>query len=326
MKKILFTLFLLMELSVAYTHPGIGIVKDSKENIYYTDLKQVWKISPDGKRTIIVPNVHTHELYIDSTDNLYGEHLWYNGEKKDTWGYYVWCLENSGKLVKILKPTEGFRNEYSFVRDKAGNMYWAERFTVSRFKKKTPRGQVTTLAEGKFKEIRWMHATPEGNLFFIDWQDLYKIDTTGRIISLAKNLSDSTALFSFANGRHSLFGIWTDSSQNIYVANYSGQVVKKITPTGVVSRFIKTTSPWSPTGGLFDKAGNLWLMEYSDNNETRVRKISKESIAANNLPVNSAEMNTVKPLIYITGLIVLLAIIGLVIRRILPGKVNTVEV
>jgi len=40
-------LFLISVLGIA--HPGIGIVKDSKGNIFYTDLKQVWKISPDGK-------------------------------------------------------------------------------------------------------------------------------------------------------------------------------------------------------------------------------------------------------------------------------------
>ena len=60
-------------------HPGIGIVKDSKGNIYYTDLKNVLKYSSDGKIVIVVPGVHTHELYIDGKDNLYGEHLWYEG-------------------------------------------------------------------------------------------------------------------------------------------------------------------------------------------------------------------------------------------------------
>src|SRR5574339_286409 len=113
-------------------HPGIGILKDSKGTIYYTDLKQVWKISPDGKKSVVVHDVHTHELYIDQQDNLYGEHLWYNGEKLDTWGYYVWCLKNTGELVKIIDPTEGFRTDYSFTRDAAGNMYWVERFTTSR--------------------------------------------------------------------------------------------------------------------------------------------------------------------------------------------------
>ena len=59
------------------SHPGVGIVMDSKGDVYFTDLKHVWKLAPDGKKNIVVSNVHTHELWIDANDNLYGEHLWY---------------------------------------------------------------------------------------------------------------------------------------------------------------------------------------------------------------------------------------------------------
>lgn len=55
-----------------HAHPGVGIVKDSKGNIFFTDLHQVWKIS-NGIKKIIVPDVHSHELYIDKDDNLFGE-------------------------------------------------------------------------------------------------------------------------------------------------------------------------------------------------------------------------------------------------------------
>lgn len=58
-------------------HPGIGLVKDSKGNMFYTDLTKILKISVDGKKTVDVPNVHSHEIFIDENDNLYGEHLWY---------------------------------------------------------------------------------------------------------------------------------------------------------------------------------------------------------------------------------------------------------
>src|SRR5574342_736257 len=120
MKNILLTYFILLPTCVLYAHTGIDIAKDSKGNIYYTDLKQVWKISPNGKKTIVVSGVHTHELYVDQQGNLYGEHLWYNGEKLNTWGHFVWCLKNTGELVKVIEPTEGFLNDYSFVRDTAG--------------------------------------------------------------------------------------------------------------------------------------------------------------------------------------------------------------
>jgi hypothetical protein len=74
----------------ALAHPSVSIVADSRGNLYYSDLKQVWRLGTDGKKTIVVPNVHTHELAIDAQDNLYGEHLWYEGERIDKWGHYVW--------------------------------------------------------------------------------------------------------------------------------------------------------------------------------------------------------------------------------------------
>ena len=90
-------------------HPGIGIVKDSKGNIYYTDLENVWKISLDGNKSKVVSNVHTHELYMDERGNLYGEHLWYNGESQNTWGHYDWCLKNTGELVKVSIQQKAFQ-------------------------------------------------------------------------------------------------------------------------------------------------------------------------------------------------------------------------
>ena len=96
MKNLLLIGCCLLVSLIVKAHPGIGIVKDSKGNIYYTDLKQVWKISLDGSKKVVVNDVHTHELYIDPQDNLFGEHLWYNGEAANTWGHYVWCLKNTG--------------------------------------------------------------------------------------------------------------------------------------------------------------------------------------------------------------------------------------
>ena len=35
---------------------------------------------------MVIPNVHTHELYLDIGDTLYGEHLWYEGDRTGKWG------------------------------------------------------------------------------------------------------------------------------------------------------------------------------------------------------------------------------------------------
>jgi len=256
-------------------HPGIGIVKDSKGNIFYTDLKHIWKISIDGKKTIAVPNVHSHELYMDTADNLFGEHLWFNGERLNTWGHYVWCLKKNGSLVKIKNPSPGFLENYSFVRDHKGNMYWAERSEISHIKKKTPAGTVITWASGKFKDIRWLHASTRGEVYFIDLNNLYKIDEKGKLKLITRSLEESNNISGSNSMKHHVYGIWLDSAENIYIAVRGAQVVKKITPAGFVSAFTYSSGGWSPDAGLFDEKGTLWLKESNTNNETRVRKISK---------------------------------------------------
>jgi len=71
---------------VAGAHPSVSIVIDSGGNVYYSDLEQVWRVAPDGSKTVAVPHVHTHELFLDPQDNLYGEHLWYEGGRHEKVG------------------------------------------------------------------------------------------------------------------------------------------------------------------------------------------------------------------------------------------------
>lgn len=273
MKRACFLILYLLLAAYSFCHPGVGIVKDSKGNIYYTDLKQVWKIDKDGKKSVVVPNVHTHELYVDGNDELYGEHLWYNGERLDTWGHYAWRLRKSGKLDTVVGPAEGFLTNYSFNRDSLGNHYWAERWKISRIKKKTPSGEIVTLAEGKFRDIRWMHVTPDGVVYFVDLVDLYRIDKSGQMKLLAKSLSQDVPPSRQHTIRHAVMGIWLDKENNVYVAVNRENAVKKITPEGKVSSIVKSPALWSPSGGLFDDEGNLWLLESSSINQVRVRKI-----------------------------------------------------
>lgn len=308
MKKKLIPLLICFSSAFSYAHPGIGIVKDSKGFIYYTDLKNVWRIDPKTmKETIVVHNVHTHELFMDSRDDLYGEHLWYNGEKLNTWGHYVWSLRSNGKLDSVIHPTEGFLDNYSFARDSSGNMYWVQRFTTSRFKKKSPIGALTTIAEGKFKDIRWLHAGKDGTVYFLELTNLYKIDIKGRVILLAKNLHERTSLFEYGSLKHNIFGIWLDADGNVYTAVHGGQVVKKITKDGVIQNVVYSSGGWRPTGGVFDAAGNLWLLE-DKLNKARVRKIDRGTLAESP-PAFKNIINKARPPVILIGLLLLIAFI-----------------
>lgn len=285
MKKLLVSSFLFLISFAIVAHPGIGIVKDSKGNIYYTDLKQVRKISLDGTKTTVVPGVHTHELYIDENDNLYGEHLWYNGESKDTWGHYVWCLKHTGELVKEIKPTEGFLTNYSFARDSIGNMYWVERFTTSRIMKKNKRGEITRLIEGKFGFIGWLACAKDGSLYFTENNKLHRLSPDGqsgsyRMKTLADNIGSKSAEFSMMGRNYASYGIWTDTADNIYLAMIDSKHVIRLGKDGKAETVINTNSTWTICSGLFDDNGDLWVLENSATNEVRARKITKAELAS----------------------------------------------
>ncbi len=259
-------------------HPGIGIVRDLKGNIFYTDLRHVWKVNSSGEKIIAVKDVHTHELFIDADDNLYGEHLWYNGEQLNTWGHYVWCLKNSGDIVKVVEPTDGFLNNYSFVRDLSGNMYWVERFTVSRFMKKSPDGNIMTVGSGKFEFVSWLHATADGTIYFTEGNKLHRLNPDGTFSLLVPNLGSKAAKFSITGRNYDDYGIWTDRRENIYIAMISARKIQRVTKDGTVSTIYNSNNLWIPCSGVFDDNGNMWILEYSITNEGRVRKLDSNML------------------------------------------------
>lgn len=257
--------------AAAIAHPSVSVVIDSRGNVFYSDLHQVWRIAPDGRKSVAVPRVHTHELCLDAADNLYGEHLWYEGEATNRWGHRVWKRAPDGRLSEVIPPTAGFLQNYSFVRDGAGNMYWVDR-TTSEIRRRTTDGRIGIMARGKFRDARWMTVTADGIVYMVDGRDLLRI-ANGRIQTLARNLSSPHLTRPFVGEHHLLMGLWTDARGNVYVADQAGGEVKRVGTDGHVAVIARSSLPWAPTGGMFDRRGSLWLLEYSMTNAARVRRI-----------------------------------------------------
>jgi hypothetical protein len=260
----------------ARAHPGIGIVRDSRGHIFYTDLVHLWKITPaqNGKserKRIAVHNVHTHELALDAQGNLYGEHSWFEGEASNKWGHYVWRLSPGGQLTKVIPITAGFLTNYSFVRDRAGTMYWIERGTPCRFMKKLSDGTARLLTTGTFKDVRWQHVTPDGTVYFVNDDDLHQLSPDGTIKLIKSDLDEAPPSTSVVN--HNLMGLWSDQQGNVYVAVANQRKVQRISPNGRVTTVARVPHPWAPSGGLTAPDGSLWLLEYSPTNQVRVRRI-----------------------------------------------------
>jgi hypothetical protein len=271
-------IFLLMlPAAPALAHPGVGIVMDAQGSVYYTDLAQVWRIPPQGPKSVVVPHVHTHELCLDAAGNLYGEHLWYEGEKTDKWGYRVWRRDPSGKVADVVGPREGFRTDYSFVRDAQGNMYWTEGEFPVTVRRKAPDGSLTTVGRcGSCRGGGWMSVVADGTVYFLDGDDLRKMAPDGRLSTAAKHLGSRSLTQPQVGDRHRVMGIWIDAAGNVYAAVYGSREVKRIDPQGRIEVVSRSRFPWSPTGGLTAADGALWILESSLTNQVRVRRVARD--------------------------------------------------
>lgn len=263
--------------SRAWAHPGVGIVRDASGNVFYTDLANVWRIAPDGRKTIAVRGVHTHELWLDPAGALFGEHLWYEGDATKKWGHRVWRLAPDGSLADVVPAREGFRTDFSFVRDAAGNGFWREgEAAATRFLAKAPAGGISVRAVcSDCRDVRWMAAAPDGTLWFVDAGDLRAVAPDGTIRTLAKGLRKTSLTQALVEDRHALMGIWPGPG-GVHVARYATREVLRVAPDGTVSIVARSPFPWAPTGGTFAPDGALWLLESSATNAVRVRKVAPD--------------------------------------------------
>lgn len=277
-KFIIGCLIFFFSLPSVEAHPGVGIVMDTMGNIFYTDLIHVWKITPDGDRIIAVKNVHTHELYIDKMDNLYGEHEYYKGENIDKWGNYVWRLSKDGVFKKIIPEVEGFLENNTLVRDPQGNSYWAKRsegYQIINIE--TPGGQNSALSTHKFQDIRWMHFSKTDHcLYVVDHLKIKKVTSSGDVEIIAGNLKDKKPPFEGVSDRHYIFGISTHTDKTVYVATFGAKKVKKIQPNGIITTEYESEAGWSPCGVLITPNNTRWIMEFSKNNTTRIVRIDTD--------------------------------------------------
>jgi hypothetical protein len=248
----------------ASAHPGTGVVRDRQGNVYYTDLVHIWRIAPDGRKSIAVRDVHSHELTLDREGNLLGEDSKYLGGER--WRHRVWKRTPDGRVTDVVPWTDGFWRDYGLVHDAAGAHYWVncpER--VCTIRKRTPEGRTTVVAPtARFNgQINWMAAGPNGSLYVIDAGALRVITREGLLTTVKETLGESP------------FGLWPDGS-DVLVAVYGDRAVKRISPEGRATVAARTPAPWGPSGVTVAPNGDLWILEYSTANEARVRRVATD--------------------------------------------------
>lgn len=299
----------------AIAHPGIGIVKDSKGNIYYTDLEKVWKIT-NGKKTMVVSNMHTHELWIDRNDNLFGENQIYMDEGTNRFDHFLWVLRTDGRLDTVVKRTRAFvRNDYSLNRDADGNEYYVKEHTldkdVTHIYTRSVAGKEEIFATADVKGVNWIYPLKDGSVIYVSKNNIYKAKKGDTARLLISNIADAKPRFAAMSGPV-VYGMWEDKAGDIYVAVYSDQAIKKISADGSVRDVYRSAEHWGPTNGVFDNHGKLWVLETSDKNEVRVTEASDLSP----LPaVEKEKSNTSLWLFISAGVTILIMVVVLLTKR-----------
>jgi mucin-19 len=210
-----------------------GVVLDVSNNVYVTDSSnhRIRKITPAGVVTTFVGTTSGHQ---DGTRT--------NARLNDPWGIAIDSFENL------------------YIVENSGH----------KIRKITSVGVVSTLAgsgiAGFTDSVQAIRMNPygvtldsSGNIYFTDGINnrIRKFDTTGIVSTIA---GQQTAGSTNGTGANAQFdqpnGITIDSTGNLYVADYLNQLIRKVTPAGVVTT---VTSQSYPRDIAIDSSGNLYF-------------------------------------------------------------------
>lgn len=253
----------------AKAHPGWGLVRDPVRGIvYYTDLVRVWKIDRDGRRSVAVPDVHTHELRIDAAGNLYGEDLEGVGAG---WRNRVWRMTPDGRVADVLPWRSGFRDDYGFVADRNEALYWAkcsaERDSCVVRRRRGP-GVVGDVAGGKTfaRPLNFLASDVGGRVFLADGRSILRLTDADSFAVVYRGPAS-------ANDRFALMGFQPLASGEVLAAAFEDRTVIRIVPGRQPVVVYRTAAPWQPAAVL-EAPDGLWITEYDG---SRVRQRHRDA-------------------------------------------------
>ena len=229
-------------------------------------------------------------LAVDSSMNIYVADFSNNRIRKITAEGVVSTL--AGDATAAHQDGTGtaarFNNPADVAVDSSMNIYVADTLN-NRIRKITPAGVVSTLAgdgtAARFNRPYGVAVDSSMNIYVADTLNhrIRKITPAGVVSTLAgdgtRGYQDDTGTAAqFSNP----FGVAVDSSSHLYVADFSNNRIRKITPEGVVSTLAGdgtrahldatgTAAQFSNLRGVaVDSSMNIYVADYDNN---RIRKI-----------------------------------------------------
>ncbi|BCS31227.1 hypothetical protein TBR22_A04270 [Luteitalea sp. TBR-22] len=272
-RALLIVLLSLPLASSALAHPAVSVVIDKGGTVYYSDTERVWAIAPDGTRRVVVPDVHTHELWLDSDGTLYGEHLWYNGDATNTWGHRVWKRTPAGVISIVIPNRAGFlqdHRDFTFARDGRRHLYWIEGSRPARVMTRAATdARPEVLASMAFTNQSWLTVVADGTCYVSEGGVVWRIRRGASAERLPAALSRSRE-------RLAVMGMAVGPDGSLYVAAFEDGAVRRLSLAGQVTTVATTPRDWKPTGVAVAPDGALWVLEASSTNAQRVRRVAAD--------------------------------------------------
>lgn len=299
----------------AGAHPSWGIAVDQQGQVYFSDLKTVWKIDARGGLSVFrgAADRHTHDLNVDEAGNVYGADNSYEPSTKRFFSA-IWKMTPAGSFSYLLSPTEDPPEGTSIWRDRDGNTYHATSFPASELLvlKRGADGRLTVLvgnsqAASNYKQgvpysLAGMAFGPDGALYFTHGANVSRVTPAGALTPLARNLTVEKAYASRERAEGSatpLFGIAVDAQRNVFVADYGNRRVLKIAPDGQTSTVLRAEESWFPTGVAL-RGAELYILEIGETPShaslgTRVRKLMPDGRVSTLATVSETRAQSANP-------------------------------
>jgi sugar lactone lactonase YvrE len=274
--------------AASFSRPA-GLATDSAGNVYVADTfnNSIRKITSGGvvsiyaSKSFILGAVGSYVaqydycyptgVALDSSGNVYASETWYNAIIKITTTGISHASVVAG-ASETFGSTDGtgraarFNHPSSIATNSDGEIYVTDT-NNSTIRKITPSGVVSTLAgtagifgsadgagaAASFRGPGGVATDSVGNVYVADMGNntVRKLTPDGVVTTLAGEASVSGS----ADGAGSAarfdmpFGLAADSAGNVYVADAYNDVIRKITPAGVVSTFAGTADSAGNTNG-----------------------------------------------------------------------------
>jgi hypothetical protein len=208
-------------------------------------------------------------------------------------------------------PNASFSNMTNITIDSAGNVYMADELNHL-IRKITPAGVATTVAgtiqgyqDGPVATARFdnpvaIAVDEAGNIYVADSFNnmIRKVSTDGMVSTIAGQFSagstNGTGTAATFNNPH---GVCVDNTGNLFIADNLNNMIRKITPAGVVTTFAGNGTPgsqdgtgtaatiYNPWGLTIDKNNNLYI---ADTFGHKIRKITPAGVVTTLAGANSS--------------------------------------